>query len=109
VRTKLKELSMGLVWTHEPVVELTGESELCGVEERRRCDVQGLCTKVVATVLGKESDVELARLSRQEISEVLDKRQRAEAEPAYKRCQEIQVIAGEVREIEQSEDYKNGG
>jgi len=106
MRTKLEDLSMGLVWTCEPVVDLTSESELCGVEERRRCDNHSLCTKVAATVIGKESDEELARLSRKEVSEVLDVRQRAEAEPAYKRCQEIQVIAGEVREIEQSEDYK---
>ncbi len=105
MRTKLKELSMGIVWTHDPLGELTQESEMCGVEEKRRCDKEQCCSKVAVTVLKKESDEVIARLAHEGIDEAFEKRIRAEAEPAFKQCQEIKVVAGEPMEIEQSKDY----
>lgn len=106
MRTKLKEVSMGMVWSYDPLSELTQESELCGVEEKRRCDKEQCCARVAVTILRKESDEVLARLARKGIDEILEARIRADAEPAFNKCKEVKVVAGEVFETEQSEDYK---
>ena len=106
MRTKLKEVSMGMVWTCDPLSNLTQDSELCGVEEKRRCDKETCCAKVAVTVLKRESDEVIARLANEGIDEAFEKRVRAEAEPAFKQCQEVKVVAGEVFETEQTEEYK---
>lgn len=108
MRIKLDEISMGFAWTCEPLSELKPNSELCSLEERLRCERQKppFCTKVLATVLHKESDEELARLALKGVDEVFKARVLAEGQPAYGRCQEIQIVAGEVFETPQDGEYK---
>jgi len=110
MRSKLEDIEMGRVWTCEPLSGLKPESELCGVEEKLRCDRQTppMCTKVAATILENETDDVLARLASKEILDIVKERVLAESCPPFEQCQEVKIVAGEVIEVEQSDDYKEG-